>query len=162
MRQTRLITLVFAAGLGALSPAFAAADDEFGKVKEILHAKSEAWEEGDAEAWGKDYRENSALINIFGMRFPDRKTNIERHAVILDGLFRDTSLDVEIERIERLGEGVVLAETLLTVTGYDTLPQGVPETSSGMLQTRMTFVVQEDESAGWQIVFAQNTAIQSP
>src|SRR5690606_14642370 len=84
------------------------------EVSAILQAKADAWNRGDAQAWSQHYAENAGFINIFGMHFPDRKTNIERHAAIFDGFLRGTTLKVEPIRLLRLEERLVLAETRLT------------------------------------------------
>ena len=79
--------------------------------------------------------------------------------MILDGIFRNTSLKVEFERVRCLSDTIVLAESILFVTGYERLPAGVPEATPGVLQTRMTFILENIGDSGWQIIFAQNTAI---
>lgn len=157
-RRSRILCIALFA---TVSSAFASATEEFSEVKKVIQAKSDAWEKGDAAAWGESYRDDSVLINIFGSRFPDRQENIERHGAIFEGIFRDTSLKVEFEQVQRLSDTLVLAESILSVTGYERLPEGVPETTPGVLQTRMTFILEKSADKGWQIIFAQNTAIVS-
>lgn len=136
-----------------------AGDGDFAEIEGLLHGHVQAWNQSDAAAWGEPYAEDSAFINILGMRFPDRAAMIARHADLFAGIFQGTTLELEVIQRHALAEDIVYAETLLTVTGFETLPERMPQTTPGVLQTRMTFLFKRDATEAWQIVFAQNTAI---
>lgn len=145
--------------LFCLIPLIASASPQIEAIQSMLQAKSTAWARGDADAWGKDYSEDSVLINIYGSRFGGRKTNVERHAKVFEEALSDTSLTIEFERVELLGEDLALAETMLTVKSNESSTGGVSEADLDELKTRMSFILEHGAETGWQIIFAQNTSV---
>lgn len=128
-------------------------------IRAIFENKVEAWNAGDADAWGADYASDAVVINMHGSRLDGRLENIERHREVFAGGLADTTLQVEVMDIDYAAPGIALVETALSVFGLEDAPAGVIPTEPNILRTRMTFVVAPNEEGLWQIRFAQNTAI---
>ena len=160
MWRNRTLWLVGMCGLAVSSSLVAA--DERTAIEGLLEAKEAAWEAADGVAWAQDYRVDSGVVNVHGMRFEGREENARRHSEVLAGPFAGTALAVDVERVTLLGEDHALAEAKLNITGIDAMPAGLPDTGDGRLATHMSFVLEKDTAQGWQIVFAQNTAVRSP
>ncbi|MGM0554335.1 MAG: SgcJ/EcaC family oxidoreductase [Pseudomonadota bacterium] len=148
------------AGLMMLSGTVMA--DERTAIEALLEAKEAAWAAADGEAWAQDYRVDSEVINVHGMRFEGREENARRHREVLAGPFAGTTLVVDVERVKLLGERHALAEAKLNITGIDAMPAGLPDTGDGRLTTHMSFVMEKDPARGWEILFGHNTAVRSP
>lgn len=73
-------------------------------------------------------------------------------------IFRDSTLQAEVQHIRFTDADTAVAEVVFRVVGYEGLPPGIGETAPGVLETRLVDVLQKIDGH-WRIVFSQNTAI---
>lgn len=128
-------------------------------IRLIFENKVDAWNEGDADAWGADYASDSTVINMYGTRLEGRLENIDRHRQVFDGPLSGTSLQVEVIEMTLLAPSVVLVEAAFAVLGVEEFPEGLIPTEPNVLRTFMSFVMAPNDDGLWQIQYAQNTAV---
>jgi hypothetical protein len=63
-----------------------------------------------------------------------------------------------MRQFRQITPDVILVEALYELTGFKSLPSGIVPTETGVLKTRMKYVLLKHDDI-WQIVAAQNTAI---
>ena len=68
-----LLTLSFA-GVAQSRP-----DDE-GQIRAIVQSEEDAWNRGDAEAFGAHYAEDGSFTNVIGQQLYGRKAFVAQHA----------------------------------------------------------------------------------
>lgn len=128
-------------------------------IRDLLEAQIAAWNAGDAEAWCKDFTEDSEFVNIIGARFENRDANVRRHADLFATIFKGSRLAVRAMEIRVLGNSAAFADLVLDLTGFSKLPPGIrPSIGDDVLRTQMHYVLIHDGTRWW-IVFAQNTAV---
>lgn len=153
----KMVGMAGVVGMMVFSGPLVAGDEA--AIKALLEAKEAAWAAADGAGWARDYQEDSVVVNLAGSRLEGREANAQRHDAVFAGPFADTALDVSVEHIEMLGDDRALALAKLAVSGIETMPEGLPDKGDGILRTRMSFLLEQDADAGWQIRFAQNTAV---
>lgn len=153
----KMVWMAGVVGLLACSGPVAAGDEA--AIETLLEAKKGAWDAADGDAWARDYQANSVVVNLAGSRLLGREANARRHDAVFAGPLAGTALDIAVEHIEMLGENRALAVAKLTVSDIETMPEGLPDGGDGILRTRMSFLLEQDADHGWQIRFAQNTAV---
>lgn len=151
-----LLALLLAPLAWANQPAVPAA------ITEILDRKIQAWNAGDAHAWGADYTADTVVINLFGTRLEGNEENIARHAEVFAAPLANTTLAIDVVRIHQYAPGTAIVEAHLTVSDVANGMERLPLTDSGELHTRMSFLMDTGNDNNWQIRFAQNTAIENP
>lgn len=128
-------------------------------IRRLLDAQVAAWNEGDAEGWCKDFTEDSEFVNILGMRFRGKDANTTRHAELFAGIFKGSDLRMNDLSVHMLGRATAIADAVLELTRFRGLPPGIRATRDGLLQTRMHYVLAQDDGGRWCVVFSQNTAV---
>jgi uncharacterized protein (TIGR02246 family) len=127
-------------------------------IRTILTEQTNAWNQDDAQAWVRDFSKDADFINIRGTYFDGQAETQKRHAALFSGIFKNSHLEVEVQKVRLLSPKAAVAETVQTLQGYDALPPGIEPTEPGVLKTRMKYVFQK-RAGRWKIVSAQNTAI---
>ncbi|WP_038054553.1 SgcJ/EcaC family oxidoreductase [Thioalkalivibrio sp. ALJ1] len=153
----KIVFLTGMVGLMAFSGSVVAGDEA--AIEQLLKAKESAWSAADGAGWARDYQEDSVVVNLAGSRLEGRDENAQRHDSVFAGPFAGTELDLSVEHIEMLGDDRALAVAKLAVSNIESMPEGLPDGGDGILHTRMSFLLEQDADAGWQIRFAQNTAV---
>ncbi|WP_373025258.1 SgcJ/EcaC family oxidoreductase [Thioalkalivibrio sp.] len=153
----KMVWLAGVVGLLGCSSAVTAGDET--AIEDLLEAKETAWAAADGDAWARDYQADSVVVNLAGSRLLGREANARRHDAVFAGPLAGTELDIAVEQLEMLGDNRALAVAKLTVSEIETMPEGLPDNGDDILRTRMSFLLEQDADEGWQIRFAQNTAV---
>ncbi|WP_425442958.1 SgcJ/EcaC family oxidoreductase [Stigmatella aurantiaca] len=124
----------------------------------LVTAQAEAWNQGDAAAWSKDFTEDATFINIVGTVFEGRAQIEERHAAIFATVFKGSRTQVTVQKILFPEANIAVVDAVHEVTGHSRLPPGVQNTEAGLLRTRMRYVMKKG-SGQWRIVAGQNTDV---
>jgi hypothetical protein len=96
-----LAVVLFATMLGAQN-----APDETA-IRKVIEDEETAWNNGDAEAYSRNFATDGTFTNILGMFFTGHQAFLDRHEEIFKGMFRGTVLrqdivSVKFERMWRL------------------------------------------------------------
>lgn len=127
-------------------------------VRRLVAEQVEAWNRGDAAAYGAACLAEVGFTNIVGMRWDTRVGHVARHAEMFRGAFAGSRLTIEVERVLLVGRDTVLAELLTTLTGFRGLPPGIRASRDGRLRTRMLEVFVR-RGRRWWIAACHNTAV---
>lgn len=129
------------------------------KIRALLAAQAQAWNEHDARAWAAPFTEDAEFVNIMGTLFQGRAQVAQRHDELFRGIFSRSRVVVTTRKVLSLGATSALAETVHELRDYDRLPPGVRATEAdGALRTRLKYVLVLTPD-GWRIRSAQNTAM---
>ncbi|TVP89425.1 MAG: SgcJ/EcaC family oxidoreductase [Pseudomonadaceae bacterium] len=131
-------------------------------IADVLERKVQAWNAGDAQAWGADYIDDSIVINLAGMRLEGSEANIDRHAEVFAGPLVDTTLEIDVVDIHELTSYLAVVEARLAVNDVSSDMDIPAVTDAGVLHTRMSFLMRKVSNTDWQIQFAQNTPVTDP
>jgi len=156
-RKALLSGAVLVLALAAAGAPEGHAQDE-AALRALVARQAEAWNRSDAAAWSKDFAPTADFVNIVGMVFNGRAEIEKRHAAIFATVFKGSRTQVTVRKVSFPRPDVALLETEHEVTQFGALPPGIQPTEPGVLKTRMKYVLTR-EQAGWQIVAAQNTAV---
>ncbi len=127
-------------------------------IRALVARQVEAWNRGDAAAYGADCAEDVVLVNIVGMRLEGRAGFDASHARIFSTIFAGSTLGMEVEAIRPLGSGAAVVETLASVRGFRALPPGIEPPPDGVLRTRLLQVLERQEGA-WRVRCYHNVAV---
>ncbi|MGA9838123.1 MAG: SgcJ/EcaC family oxidoreductase [Gemmatimonadaceae bacterium] len=129
------------------------------EIRRIVAAQVDGWNRGDAAAWGADCEPGVGFTNILGMRWDTQTGMVARHAEMFRGIFADSRLVMEIERLQFPIPQVAIVELRTTLTGFRALPPGIRSAADGTLVTRMLEVLTMRDGR-WRIAACHNTAVQ--
>lgn len=126
-------------------------------IHAVLRQLTEAWNAGDAEAYGRLFTEDADYVTFFGMNFPGRATIESSHRALFEGPLRGSKLtgDGGSAKVRFLRPDVAVA-----VLGGGSSLTGEATADAGRAST-VTFVLVE-ESDGWRIASFQNTRVSDP
>ena len=128
------------------------------EVRWIIAEQVAGWNRGDARAWSANCDPDVGFTNILGMRWDTQAGFETRHAEMFRGVFANSCLTVDIERLQFPAPDLALAELLTTLTGFRALPPGIRATTEGCLVTRMLEVMTR-RNGRWRIAACHNTAV---
>jgi uncharacterized protein (TIGR02246 family) len=122
------------------------------QVLAVLNDVVEAWNAGDATAYGRLFTEDAIYVTFFGLTMPGRKAIEEGHRALFDGPLKGSKLAGGGKpgvRFVRPDVAVVLSGGGRSVNG-----------ESGPAST-VTYVLVKDD-ADWLITSFQNTRVSDP
>lgn len=129
-----------------------------GEIRRIVAEQVAGWNRGDAHAWSANCEPGVGFTNILGMRWDTQAGFETRHAEMFRGVFANSQLLVEIERLQFPAANLAIVELLITLTGFRALPPGIRATVEGKLLTRMLEVLTKRDGR-WRIAACHNTAV---
>ncbi|WIY02037.1 SgcJ/EcaC family oxidoreductase [Amycolatopsis mongoliensis] len=127
-------------------------------VRAVLDRLAEAWNSGDAAAYGRLFTEDADYVTFFGLNFPGREAIESSHRALFEGPLKGSKLTGQLGasakvRFVRPDVAVVVAGGGSSLTGADTTDEGRESTVGFVL-------VQEDGE--WLITAFQNTRVSDP
>lgn len=128
------------------------------EVRAVLGRLTEAWNDGDATAYGRLFTEDADYVTFFGLNFPGREAIESSHRALFEGPLKGSKLTGQLGaaakvRFVRPDVAVVVAGGGSSVTGADTTDEGRESTVS--------FVLVEEDGE-WLITAFQNTRVSDP
>ena len=124
-------------------------------IMDIVTAVTAAWTAKDASAYTAAYAEDVQVINPLGVSLTGREPLRAQHAFLFAGPFAGSTQTIEVRDIQFLTGTIAIVYQDVSLTGYASLPPGLPS-SGGVVRTRVTWVV-EKRGGSWEIVFQQMT-----
>jgi uncharacterized protein (TIGR02246 family) len=127
-------------------------------VRAVLDRLTEAWNAGDAAAYGRLFTEDADYVTFFGMNFPGREAIESSHRALFEGPLKGSTLTGRLGaeakvRFVRPDVAVVLVGGGSSLTGADVPDEGREST--------VTFVLVR-EDGDWLITAFQNTRVSDP
>jgi uncharacterized protein (TIGR02246 family) len=120
------------------------------EIRKLIEAMTAAWSRGDAKAYGTRYRSDATFTNVFGDFYAGRQDFDRRHEEVFAGIFKGTTLSMEIRKLRFLRPDVAIADIVTTLVGAKLRPPGVEVGSDGALRSALLMVL-TNEQGPWEI-----------
>ena len=152
-----LVLLVVLAVLPMASFAQGSEADEV-LIRAVVQGEADAWNRGDAEAFGARYAENGSFTNVIGQQMYGRKAFIAQHAAIFSTIYKGSHNTLSIGKIIFLRPDVALVDIDGALMGATRLPPGLKAGEDGALHVKLQEVMTK-ENGGWWIASFHNVAV---
>jgi len=149
MRENLLFLVV---GLLTLSSALA---DENGRpdaeaqILGVIGSLTEAWREGDGDAWANAFAEDAVFTVWFGMSLEGKEKIAWGHQLIFDSFYANTVFELDVKQIRFLGDDVAIVHLRGSVLKVGQAPPVEPDAVPIAVLNRNDDI--------WKIVAFQNT-----
>jgi uncharacterized protein (TIGR02246 family) len=128
------------------------------QIRAIVQSHTDAWNRGDAQAFGAHCAEDVSFTNVLGKQFFGRQAFIAQHARIFSTIHKGSHNSYSVEKIKFLRPDVALVDIDGTLTGSKQLPPGLKADEDGALRVKLQEVVTK-ESGSWWIAAFHNVAV---
>ena len=158
-KLSKLLPLFVLSALGSSSHAFAqGSPPDEADIRAIVQSETDAWNRGDAEAFGKHYAQNGSFTNVIGQQFYGRPAFIARHAQIFSTIYKNSHLTQTIGKITFLRPDVAVVDIDGAVLGAQSLPPGLQPLADGALHNKLQQVMTREKN-GWFIAAFHDVAV---
>jgi uncharacterized protein (TIGR02246 family) len=118
-------------------------------IQQLIDDMTEAWNRGDARAYGARYRADGTFTNVNGTFHFGREEFDRRHAEVLRGMFKDTALTMRIRTLRLIAADVAAVDVETTIAGCSVkLPGGIIG-DDGALHSCLLLVLVKEGGAWW-------------
>ena len=118
-------------------------------IQELLDVLTDAWNRGDADAFGARYRSDATFTNVNGSFYVGRDEFNLRHEEVFRGVFRGTTLVLTVRTLRFLRPDVAIVDVDSGVFGCHARPPGVQIGADGELHTSLLMVLTKDAGKWW-------------
>jgi uncharacterized protein (TIGR02246 family) len=125
------------------------------EIRATLDELSAAWHEGDAAAYGARYQAGATFTNVFGDFYVGREEFDRRHDDVFRGIFKGTTLTLEIRKLRFVRADVAVVDIVTAVGGAQIRPPGVDVGADGTLRSSLLMVLTK-EHGRWEIAAYHN------
>ncbi|GAB4021262.1 SgcJ/EcaC family oxidoreductase [Spirosoma koreense] len=127
----------------------------------IVQQQTTAWNQGDAVSYAQAFAADGTCTNVQGMFLQGHQTFLEKHALIFNGVYKNTRFDQKLVSLRFVSADVAIVETIASLWGLSvTPPAGIHFDSNGRLNTRVLQVLVR-ETTGWKITAYHNVDIKA-
>lgn len=155
--RCQLFALSFALLLPLQLLAQSQSQDE-AQIRAIVQGETDAWNAGDAEAFGAHYAENGTFTNVIGQQLYGRKAFIAQHAGIFSTIYQGSHNVFSVSKITFLRPDVALVEIDGALSGAKRLPPGLKAGEDGVLRVKLLEVMTREKDTWWIAAF-HNVAV---
>jgi uncharacterized protein (TIGR02246 family) len=148
MRTGLLFALLIAWSDFALSSEFNYDDEN--DIRDVFAGLTEAWRNGDGEAWGTHFADDADFTVWFGLELKGREAIASGHQYIFDGVYADSAFEMEIRQLRKIGSDVAVAHLRGYVVKNGQERSGKPDA--------VPVAVLQQIDGDWKIVTFHNTA----
>jgi uncharacterized protein (TIGR02246 family) len=127
----------------------------------LIDAQSAAWAAKDGVAYGATYTVDAEIVNPVGGILAGRAQIASQHVFLFNpatGPFRASTSSWTVRDVTFLTGTTALVQTDVTLTGYSSLPPGLPAVQPGVVRNRVTWVAIK-RGGEWLIDFQQMTPL---
>ncbi len=128
------------------------------EVRAVLGRLTEAWNDGDATAYGRLFTEDADYVTFFGLNFPGREAIESSHRALFEGPLKGSKLTGQLGAAAKVR--FVRPDVAVVVVGGGSSLTGADTTDAGREST-VSFVLVE-ENGEWLITAFQNTRVSDP
>ena len=132
-------------------------DDE-AQIRAIVQSESDAWNRGDAQAFGAHYAEDGSFTNVIGQQLYGRQEFIDQHAHIFSTIYKGSQNSLVVGKIKFLRPDVAVVDIVGTLSGANRLPPGLKAQEDGALRVKLQEVMTK-ENGSWWIAAFHNVAV---
>ncbi|WP_103348830.1 SgcJ/EcaC family oxidoreductase [Amycolatopsis sp. CA-128772] len=128
------------------------------EVRAVLGRLTDAWNAGDAAAYGRLFTEDADYVTYFGLNFPGREAIESSHRALFEGLLKGSKLTGQLGAAAKVR--FVRPDVAVVVVGGGSSLGGAEVTDEGREST-VSFVLVR-EGGEWLITAFQNTRVSDP
>lgn len=128
------------------------------QIRAVVQSEGDAWNRGDAEAFGEHYAEDGSFTNVIGVQLYGRKAFIAQHAQIFSTIYKGSHSTFSVTRIKFVRPDVAVVDVDGTLTGANRLPPGLKAGEDGALRVKLQQVMTREKGAWWIAAF-HNVAV---
>lgn len=118
-------------------------------VQELTSELCDAWNRGDANAFGARYRADGTFTNVNGTFHVGREEFNRRHAEVFAGPFKETTLSLTPRLSRFVRPDVAIVDLDVGLSGCRMKPPGVAADSNGTLHTCLLLVLVKEAGSWW-------------
>ncbi len=138
------------------SPSGTKADED--AIHAVVGSEADAWNRGDAEAFGAHYAENGSFTNVIGQQLYGRAAFIQQHGMIFSTIYKGSHNVFTIGKITFLRPDVAVVDIDGILSGATRLPPGLKAAEDGALHVKLQEVMTSDHGQ-WTIAAFHNVAV---
>jgi uncharacterized protein (TIGR02246 family) len=118
-------------------------------IQKLLSELADAWNRGDAQAYGARYRPDSTFTNVNGTFHAGRDEFNRRHEEIFRGFLKGTTLELTTKELRFIRPDVAVVDIDVSLSGVPAQPPGVPAAPDGALHTCLLMVLVKEGRSWW-------------
>lgn len=119
------------------------------EIQELLGELIDAWNRGDADAFGARYRSDATFTNVNGNFCIGRDEFNFRHEEIFRGVLSGTTLALTAKKLRFVRPDVAIVDVDVSIFGCAARPPGIHVGSDGALRTCLLMVLTKDAGRWW-------------
>jgi uncharacterized protein (TIGR02246 family) len=128
-------------------------------VDQLLGELAEAWNAGDAHAYGARYRPDATITNTDGTLDLDRDEFVHTAEEAFQGVLAGTKLSLTVRKLRLVRPDVAVVDLDLRISGMPVPPPQASNGPDGELRTSLLLVLVEEDDRWW--ITAQHNVKQS-
>ena len=129
-------------------------------IRSIVQSEEDAWNRGDAEAFGAHYAEKGDFTNVIGQQLYGRAAFIAQHARILSTIYKGSHNVFTVSKITFVRTDVALVDIDGILSGALRMPPGLKANDDGTMHVKLLEVMTK-EKGSWSIAAFHNVAVAS-
>jgi uncharacterized protein (TIGR02246 family) len=118
-------------------------------IRQLMDDLTEAWNRGDARAYGARYRDDGTFTNVNGTYHLGRDEFDRRHAEVFRGMFKDTKVAMTIKTLRFIAPNVAAVDIDTDIAGCQARPPGVAVDPDGTLHSCLLMVLVKEGGTWW-------------
>jgi uncharacterized protein (TIGR02246 family) len=118
-------------------------------IQQLLSELVDAWNRGDAQAYGARYRADGTFTNVNGAFYVGRDEFNRRHEEVLGGYLRGTTLALTTKELRFIRPDVAAVDIDTSLFGVQAQPPGVQAAPDGTLHTCLLLVLVKEGGTWW-------------
>jgi len=122
---------------------------EEGAIERLMGELVDAWNRGDAPAYGARYRLDGTFTNVNGGLYVGREEFVRRHEEIFGGYLEGTTLGLAIRQLRFIRSDVAVVDAETSLFGVKALPAGVLTGPDGAVHTCLLLVLVKEDGRWW-------------
>lgn len=127
-------------------------------IRSIVQSETDAWNQGDAQAFAAHYAQNGDFTNVIGQQLYGREAFTAQHAKIFSTIYKGSHTDFSASKITFLRPDVALVDIDGILTGALHLPPGVQPYPDGTVHVKLLEVMTK-ENGSWVIAAFHNVPV---
>jgi uncharacterized protein (TIGR02246 family) len=119
------------------------------EIIQLMSELTDAWNRGDAKAYGARYLADGTFTNANGSFYLGRDEFDRRHEEIFRGLLRGTTVAMTIRKLRFVRPDVAIVDVVTELSGSRVRPQGVQVGPDGVLRSCLLMVLLKEGGTWW-------------
>ncbi len=118
-------------------------------IEHLMNDLADAWNRGDAKAYGAHFRADGTFTNVNGTFHFGREEFDRRHEEVFRGAFKGTTLALSTKMLRFVRPDVAVVDIDVRLSGCRTQPPGAQADPDGALNTCLLLVLVRENGSWW-------------